>query len=608
MLCDAWSDWTSGIARVNKSLALELSSHVGVTVYSTVMLHPYAGHNEDVWHSSPTCPVKLIRFGDATEDNCDVSEEIMVQDLYNKFNNVPAEMLRTTREPLPASISYIIGHAPVSAAAAVRLRDTTFPDSKVILFYHVIPDELAWTMDRLMFPLPDTEELIRLAETADVVYSVSPKVFTYFKAKFRNGARVHIDHRLMLPQSSRETFDTDLTPIRVLCPGPCHRLVAVCRGGNIEDWMGLDIAVCAAGKVAAALRSRAMSTEAPPASVTLTIINVSPMQIISVRDRLRREIATAERLGAKIHIKETAGNTISSDKQLAELEQRCYDLCLMPTRAEPYGYVGLEVLSAGLPTLLAEDCVLADLVKRLTCNPDYYLVKTTKDLKAVKKDATVWCQRIVHVLENPVVAKDQANLLRTTLRNDEATRETHDDFLTYCLGGIRVRFELTQLQFVSAPPLDAGSLDAAREAEVRRRFNHFLLSAMRQSWRVKRHPLETGQELRVILDRLPQLPIKELVCCVIDALEQNDRRIVSIDCQTGSLVISCPDVEALRDLWAMCDKVNSALRSILLRDDQDSAVNPVLTEFGLRKALTRVVMFGPEFLRYKQQLVQLRDG
>lgn len=62
------------------------------------------------------------------------------------------------------------------------------------------------------------------------------------------------------------------------------------------------------------------------------------------------------------------------------------------------------------------------------------VVKTTRDIKAVKKDAAVWSQRIVHVLDNPQVAKSQAALLRTALKNDELSRETQDNFIAYCIG------------------------------------------------------------------------------------------------------------------------------------------------------------------------------
>ena len=51
----------------------------------------------------------------------------------------------------------------------------------------------------------------------------------------------------------------------------------------------------------------------------------------------------------------------------------CFDLCLVPTRSEPYGQVGLEVVSAGLPTLVAEQSAVASVVSRLMPEPEKML-------------------------------------------------------------------------------------------------------------------------------------------------------------------------------------------------------------------------------------------
>ena len=52
----------------------------------------------------------------------------------------------------------------------------------MILIYHVIPDELEWTRDRISLPVPDSTSMIVNAQCADIVYSVSHNVFEYFKA------------------------------------------------------------------------------------------------------------------------------------------------------------------------------------------------------------------------------------------------------------------------------------------------------------------------------------------------------------------------------------------------------------------------------------------
>jgi len=70
-----------------------------------------------------------------------------------------------------------------------------------------------------------------------------------FKAKFRSQAHQVIDHRLLLPLSSVSSFEFELPPHPDDDSVPVYHLVAPCRGTCVEDWMGLDIAIRAVGKV-----------------------------------------------------------------------------------------------------------------------------------------------------------------------------------------------------------------------------------------------------------------------------------------------------------------------------------------------------------------------
>jgi len=52
-----------------------------------------------------------------------------------------------------------------------------------------------------------------------------------------------------LPQASANTFAFELPPYPTDSQVPVYDLLAPCTGMSVEDWMGLDIAVCAVGKV-----------------------------------------------------------------------------------------------------------------------------------------------------------------------------------------------------------------------------------------------------------------------------------------------------------------------------------------------------------------------
>ena len=53
---------------------------------------------------------------------------------------------------------------------------------------------------------------------------------------------------------------------------------------------------------------------------------------------------------------------------------------------------------------------------------------------AVRQDSSVWRDRILAVLKDPQSAREQAMQLRTALRRDETTKESHDNVIAYTLG------------------------------------------------------------------------------------------------------------------------------------------------------------------------------
>jgi len=75
------------------------------------------------------------------------------------------------------------------------------------------------------------------------------------KAKFRRRCQTHVDHRLLLPQASPASFSFALPPYPADGSAPVYHLLAPCTGTCLEDWLGLDIAVCAVGKVRPSVHS-----------------------------------------------------------------------------------------------------------------------------------------------------------------------------------------------------------------------------------------------------------------------------------------------------------------------------------------------------------------
>ena len=55
-------------------------------------------------------------------------------------------------------------------------------------------------------------------------------------------------------------------------------------------------------------------------------------------------------------------------------------------------------------------------------------------MAAAKTDSAVWAARIVDILDNLSHVEQLADQLKQDLRTDEATRQSHDNFYSECLG------------------------------------------------------------------------------------------------------------------------------------------------------------------------------
>lgn len=346
LLSDDWSDTVEGHVAINKALSLSLTGYEGVRVCCATLRTP----EESSLADAAKAQVQLISL--TSERNQDLGQ------LYASFNDNPQVLwTKATLGKFP-EVSFIVGHSPGTAEAAVKLRDSTHPSSKVILFFHVVPDDLEWLADKLPYRLPTDNDFVRLAERADVVYSVTKPVHSYFEAKFRNRAQKSVDHRLYVPQCTKAVFDIQPERNRKFSKNNGLRVLVLGRGLGVEDWQGLDIAASAVAKVATLLRDKGGPL------VSLTVGDVPREQREIVRIALA---ALTEDSDLNLDVK-TYRDSAAQFRDMTK-----YHLCLVPSRAEPFGYGGLMPISAGIPTLIAEDSYLASLIKRLTVDPNQFL-------------------------------------------------------------------------------------------------------------------------------------------------------------------------------------------------------------------------------------------
>ena len=141
--------------------------------------------------------------------------------------------------------------------------------------------------------------------------------------------------------------------------------------------------------------------------------------------------------------------------------------------------------------------------------------------------------------------------------------------------------------------------DAELELPVLRALNQFVSETLRQCWRLKHHALTTEDDLRELLPGV-SVPFHELLQNVTNKIEGWDRRIVAVDDTSGAFIVYCPTPEALSDLWAMCDVINWGLFETLL----GGRAGDILGRFGLKRACISSFISGPDFLKYKRDLVR----
>ena len=347
LLSHEWSVTKGGVAGVNRSLALSLSRYKGIRVVSTV----FCGQE---------------KLGKAEQEEADnnnitlISPTETVDDpvkMVQRVNESPSQVYGTLKSQVPY-ISHIVGHSPVTAEAARKLKEELYPESKLLLFYHVIPSEVEGTYQELPYVAPTDTELVHLAEQADVVYSVTDKLHWYFTAKFRNRASCQVDHRLFLPQCSQDVFD-----IRRSVNNSKPKILVLAAGQGRNSWEGLDIAACAVNKVVSVSIDGASSRPLP----TLVVGIMADADARATRDYVM-QYANHPQLELEVHEYSNPGDMY---KDLSECT-----MCLVPTRAEVYGYVGLHAFSAGIPTLISAESGIASIIRKVTSEPEYYLGKT----------------------------------------------------------------------------------------------------------------------------------------------------------------------------------------------------------------------------------------
>ncbi|XP_078696885.1 uncharacterized protein LOC144925005 isoform X2 [Branchiostoma floridae x Branchiostoma belcheri] len=303
---------------------------------------------------------------------------------------------------LPSDINVIVGHADVTSEAARNIRKDRLLSAKFILFNHVMPEDTEHhkSDDKVMGIEEKMDSIRKHTEEADVVFSVGPTMHDYYK----NQIRLSKPHHLFLPKPSDIFSQMTVTYVEtetkvVLCVG---------RVKGVEKLKGYDLVAKAMDKVLgrfprARLRVRGVSAEDFPESKEIIQANVANFHFIPLKYGTQQQL--------------------SGDFREAHV-------VLMPSRAEPFGLVGLEAIAAGVPTIVSDQSGLAMFLK---AQDDVIFDRPIVKIKGNDtEDVPTLADRIMEILENGSKEFKAAKELEQKLMASKYWEESHRKFLEEC--------------------------------------------------------------------------------------------------------------------------------------------------------------------------------
>ncbi|XP_066275291.1 uncharacterized protein [Branchiostoma lanceolatum] len=306
-----YGKFKEGISSIHRQLVLTLWEHVPDTpLFSTVLKAAEA----DIRDAQQDGVKLLLPQVDPDDPRTDPSLAWLTFDHDVKYPH------------LPSKVKTIVGYFNITSRAAIRIKKKLFPDAKVILFAHDIPEDTEYYKG-------DEKEksILEDAQEADVVFSLGNKIFDHFENQFRGiPAEKRPQHFKFVPRPSKifEDAKPEYKDTKTMV------VLSIVGVQGVETLKGLDIA-------AEALR------------------------IVAERMNIKWRVRGA----SKDYFQKYLGRSKLEIRPLpcGTQEDICKDmmqahLFLMPSRAEPFGLMGLEAIAAGVPVLVCSKSGLADFI------------------------------------------------------------------------------------------------------------------------------------------------------------------------------------------------------------------------------------------------------
>ncbi|CAH1251072.1 ANK1 [Branchiostoma lanceolatum] len=382
LINDEYSNSHGGVSTIHRQMANFLASKGAAVVHSIVL-----GATEDDKDEAAADGVQLIF---PTMFKGDERKPILDWLTWDHQTRYPS---------LPSDVGFIVGHVNITSRAARQIKEQRFSDAKLVQVTHEIPEETSHYQgdEKVMTIGEESDIILDDLQHADVIFSVGPLVYDYYQTK-----QLKCQHYEFLPKPSDMFSEMQVNYVHT-------KTKTVLSMGMImgaESLRGYDIAAKAMHIVIEQLpntkwRAYGVSPEDFPESKKIIQANVEK---------------------GKIHftpLKNTTQEELSRHMQQAHV-------VLMPSRAEPFGLVGLEAIAAGVPVLVSDRSGLAWFLKSQDPEFDRLIVEISDDDEEATKTLA---KRIIKILKDGDREFQAARRLKEKLLASKYWEDSHSKFL-----------------------------------------------------------------------------------------------------------------------------------------------------------------------------------
>ncbi|KAI8515569.1 hypothetical protein Bbelb_063820 [Branchiostoma belcheri] len=317
---------------------------------------------------------------------------------------------------IPQDLKCIVGHADVTSEAAKSIQQDRCQQAKLVLFNHDIPEETEHYKgaEKAMAARKKTKDINEDAKNADAVFSLGRRIYDHFEMKYRTlGESKPSQHLLFLPRPSKVFEDISVQP-----GGGEKVVLAVGRVTEVDKLKGRDVIARAMGEVAEKITN-----------VRLCVRGIDEDDYEASMRILEENLHSGK-------IKPTL-LPCGTQEDIADDMKEAH-LVLMPSRAEPFGLIGLEAIAAGIPVLISDKSGLADmitdLIKEKKCPADmrHRIVETSVRESDLEDTAKRWAKKIEDSLDNSTWEFERAAVYKKELLESKYWEESHQNLLRVC--------------------------------------------------------------------------------------------------------------------------------------------------------------------------------